>query len=69
MKTAIVTGATGFIGYHLTKKLSALDIFVYAIIRPNSKNKHRLQNLANIKIIDSVVMSSKTNVNTVKFFI
>ena len=43
MKTAIVTGATGFIGYHLTKKLSALGIFAYAIIRPNSKNKHRLQ--------------------------
>ena len=52
MKTAIVTGATGFIGYHLAKKLSALGIFVYAIIRPNSKNKHRLKNLSNIKIIE-----------------
>ena len=52
MKTAIVTGATGFIGYHLAKKLSALGIFVYAIIRVNSKNKHRLKNLSNIKIIE-----------------
>ena len=69
MKTAIVTGATGFIGYHLTKKLSALDIFVYAIIRPNSKNKHRLQNLANIKIIelDMVDIKKLSTIITGKF--
>ena len=69
MKTAIVTGATGFIGYHLTKKLSALDIFVYAIIRPNSKNKQRLQNLANIKIIelDMVDIKKLSTIITGKF--
>ena len=52
MKTVIVTGATGFIGYHLTKRLSSLGFKVYAIIRPNSNNKHRLENLPQIEVVD-----------------
>lgn len=51
-KSVILTGATGFIGYHLVKELIKQDIFVYAIIRPNSKNKKRLYQFSNIKIIE-----------------
>ncbi|MBP2630529.1 MAG: UDP-N-acetylglucosamine 4-epimerase [Firmicutes bacterium] len=51
-KSVIVTGASGFIGYHLVNALLEQDIFVYAIIRPNSKNKERLYQFSNIKIIE-----------------
>lgn len=52
MKRVIVTGASGFIGYHLVNELQKNNIFVYAIVRPNSKNKVRLDNFKNIEIIE-----------------
>jgi nucleoside-diphosphate-sugar epimerase len=52
MKSAIVTGATSFIGMHLTKKLSQKGIKVHAIIRPNSPKKAQLESLPGIKICE-----------------
>ncbi|MBI5101257.1 MAG: NAD(P)-dependent oxidoreductase [Nitrospirae bacterium] len=52
MKTAIVTGATGFIGHWLLKELVENDVFVYAICRRNSSRLSRLANLPNIEIIE-----------------
>jgi nucleoside-diphosphate-sugar epimerase len=55
MKTAILTGATGFVGLNLLNELLNNNIFVYAIVRPGSKRLDRLLdkfgNNKNIRII------------------
>ncbi len=52
MKGIIVTGATGFIGRNLIRKLLELDFFVYAIIRPGSSNRDKLAVAKNMRIIE-----------------
>lgn len=52
MQTAIVTGATGFVGYHFLKELLDRNLYVYVVIRPHSQHKSRLVGLQNIKIIE-----------------
>ncbi|AHV96397.1 NAD-dependent epimerase/dehydratase family protein [Paenibacillus sabinae] len=52
MKKAIVTGATGFIGSYLVKELINNGYKVLAIIRPNSNNRYRLENLSDVKILE-----------------
>ncbi len=42
MKTIVVTGATSFIGMHLTEELVKTGERIIAIIRPNSPNKEKL---------------------------
>lgn len=51
MKTAVVTGATGFIGNALTRKLIQEGVFVYAVGRSEKKleSLSRLQNVAVIQ--------------------
>jgi len=49
--TALVTGASGFIGYHLVKKLLAEGMHVRAFVRQNSIHAGRLANL-NIDIVE-----------------
>lgn len=44
-RRAIVTGATGFIGSALCQELLAHGYEVIAIVRPESKNRKRLENL------------------------
>lgn len=57
MKKVIVTGATGFIGYSLIKKLIRKKVFVYAVIRNNfeiesEKEKFFSNNCSLIKLIE-----------------
>jgi len=52
MKNVIVTGATGFLGYHLVQQLLLQGDFVYAVIRPQSKNRNRLIETEKLKIIE-----------------
>lgn len=52
MKTAILTGGTGFLGYWLLKELVKNDIFVYVIVRKNSKRLNRLNGISGIEIIE-----------------
>lgn len=52
MKTAIVTGATGFVGAQLVRELSSHGVTVFAICRPDSPNLHRISYLKNVKMID-----------------
>jgi len=40
MKKVLITGASGFVGYHLISEALALDLDVYAAIRPDSNVKH-----------------------------
>ncbi len=52
MKTAILTGATGFLGHWLLKELLAKDVFVYAVCRRNSSRLYKLAGLSNVKVIE-----------------
>ena len=52
MKSAIVTGSTGFLGNWLVKELIENNVFVYALCRKNSNRISRLYGLKNIKIIE-----------------
>lgn len=45
MKSAIVTGATGFIGTHLCKELLKGNIRITGLARKESSNSNRLQNV------------------------
>ncbi len=51
MKNVFITGATSFIGVNLIDKLVTRNYNIIAIIRPNSKNKYKLDKY-NIKIIE-----------------
>ena len=53
MKKAIVTGATGFLGFVLTKELIQNGIYVYALCRKDSKRLSRLDGLEKVKIIEA----------------
>jgi len=52
MKTAILTGSTGFLGHWLLKELIENNVFVYALCRKNSSRISRLYGYKNIKIIE-----------------
>lgn len=51
IKTAIITGANGFLGSHLAKALSKRDVKVYAIVKDETRNIKNLEHLKNIEII------------------
>ncbi len=51
MKSAIVTGATGFIGTWLVKELSSNGIKVTAVVRQETKNLIKMKDIPNVDII------------------
>lgn len=51
MSRIIITGATGFIGVPLVKKFTEQKHEVYAVVRPNSPNLPRIQNIAGVRIV------------------
>lgn len=51
LKSAIVTGANGFVGTWLVHELVANDIFVYAIIKDETENIDNIANLKNLEVI------------------
>jgi nucleoside-diphosphate-sugar epimerase len=52
MKTAILTGSTGFLGHWLLKELIENNVFVYALCRKSSSRISRLDGYKNIKVIE-----------------
>ena len=52
MKTAVLTGGTGFLGYWLLKELVKNDVFVYVLVRKDSKRLDRLSGVSGIKVIE-----------------
>ncbi|MEI7689443.1 MAG: NAD(P)-dependent oxidoreductase [Candidatus Saccharibacteria bacterium] len=52
MNKVIVTGATGFIGRNLVRKLADLGFNICAIVRPNSANRDKLDVAKNIEVIE-----------------
>ena len=53
LKTAIVTGGTGFLGCALVRELIRNDIFVYALCRKGSKRLKRFDGLAGIEVLET----------------
>ena len=51
MRSAIVTGANGFVGSWLVKELVDNDVKVYAVVRNNSSNIKLIKSYKNVKII------------------
>jgi len=51
MKKVFITGATGFIGYHLINEMSKHNIEVYALCSENSENLDRIKNISGVRII------------------
>lgn len=51
MKTAIVTGANGFVGHHLIKLLSENGYKIYAVVRSKDADASSIENINNVKII------------------
>lgn len=53
MKKIVITGATSFIGVHLIEELSRQGKNdIYAIIRPCSANKYRLDSISGIHVVE-----------------
>lgn len=53
MKRAVLTGATGFVGFALLNELIKNDYFVYVLCREGSKRQKRLEGLKNIGVIEA----------------
>ena len=51
MKSAIVTGATGFIGTWLVKELSSNDIKVTAVVRQKTTNLIKIKDIPNVEVV------------------
>jgi nucleoside-diphosphate-sugar epimerase len=73
MKKVVVTGATSFIGRHLIKRLLQSNYYIYAIVRPNSKNLSKIEANKNLEIIEldlenSDLISSKVGTKCDIFF-
>ena len=52
MKKIVVTGATSFIGGYLLDELADSSCEIYALVRPNSRNKHNLEPRNNVHVIE-----------------
>lgn len=53
MKKIVITGATSFIGVHLIEELSRQGNYdIYAIIRPHSTNRYRLDSILGINVVE-----------------
>lgn len=52
MSKIVVTGATSFIGSYLLDELVDSGCEIYALVRPNSKNKHNLEGKKNVEVIE-----------------
>lgn len=51
MKKVFVTGASGFLGFHLVEEMLRNGVEVYALCRKNSENLARLSEFRNINIV------------------
>lgn len=52
MKTAVVTGASGFVGSYLVKDLAANGYRVFAVVRPGTRNLGRLDGVDSVNIVE-----------------
>lgn len=55
MKRVIVTGADGFIGSNLIKRMILENVEVWAIVHPESTTKERIRKLSNVHCVECAV--------------
>lgn len=67
MKKIVITGATGFIGVHLIKEWLQDDVELYAIIRPNSKNRKYIPITNNVHIVECEMSDYRLLINRIKY--
>lgn len=60
MKSALITGATGFIGFALLQELARNGVKACVLCRPNSKRRQRLENLQNVSVVEADLSQSST---------
>lgn len=73
MKTAIVTGANGFVGSWLVRELIKNGFFVYAIVKNESSDLRDLDQLKNVQIIycelqEILDLDDKLNIDRIDLF-
>jgi nucleoside-diphosphate-sugar epimerase len=52
-KIAILTGATGFVGFALLNELIRNGVYVYVLCRPDSHRRSRLNGLPGLTVIEA----------------
>ena len=52
IQRVVVTGATGFIGSALVRRLSGAGIQTLCFVRPGSTRRNRLENLPNVELVE-----------------
>jgi UDP-glucose 4-epimerase len=52
VKTVVLTGGTGFLGFGLLQMLLKKGVFVYVLVRKNSKRRERLNGIQGIQVIE-----------------
>ena len=73
MKKVVVTGAAGFAGYNLTKRLADFGYLVYAVVRPESVHNLRLSGISGVTVVECDmsgydILASKIGDSTDLFF-
>ncbi len=51
-RSALITGATGFVGSALARRLAEEDIRVYCIVRKKGRNRQRIETIKGIELIE-----------------
>lgn len=61
MKSAVITGADGFLGSHFTRKCAGNDTEVWAVVHPESPNAGRISGVPGVHVVVSDIpgLSSK----------
>jgi nucleoside-diphosphate-sugar epimerase len=67
LKTAVLTGATGFVGFALLNELIKNGVYVYVLCRPNSRRRARLNGLPGITVIETDLTHAET-IDTVQAY-
>lgn len=67
MKNIVISGATGFLGSNLVNKFIVNGDIVWAIVRPESKNRDILDRYSpNLKIVFSELMDNRKIIDSIK---
>jgi len=63
MKKAIITGAAGFAGCHLTESLTDKGYKVYAVVRPGSEHNDRIKGFENVTCVEVNIESNNCDLS------
>jgi len=58
VKSAVVTGASGFVGTHAVQKIASMGVKVYALCGLGNRNNDRISGVDNVSVIECDLLSS-----------